>query len=249
VRTVVIVVVILALLVIVALVVLVGRRNQRRARLRERFGPEYDAAVSRGKDRRAVEQRLAELAERRETLEITDLDLGEHDRFAHRWAEVQGRFVDDPGQAVADADGLVNAVLRSRGYPVETFDDRAALVATDHQDVVERYRAAHDTYAGHLGSGSVGTEPLRQAFLQYRDVFDRLNQPASEADAPAHAPADTPGEPAPADEAPVTDEAPVAEEAPVRDEAPVAEERVEEGDRVAAVRADGAEPAPRRPEQ
>jgi hypothetical protein len=179
VRTVAIVVAVLVLLLVVALVVLAMRRNRRRALLRERFGPEYDAAVRRGQDRRSVEQRLTGLAERRDSLRIRDVDLEEHEQFTQRWAEVQGGFVDDPGQAVADADGLVNGVLRSRGYPVETFDDRAALVATDHQDVVERYRDAHDTYAEHLGTGSADTERLRQAFLSYREVFDRLNQPAS----------------------------------------------------------------------
>src|SRR5205085_832798 len=67
-----------------------------------------------------------------------------------------------------------------RGYPVESFDDRAALVATDHQDVVEGYRSAHDTFAGHLQGGSTETEALRQAFLHYREVFGRLNVPDGE---------------------------------------------------------------------
>lgn len=177
-RTAGIVVAIVVILLVVALVVLIARRNQRRARLRERFGPEYDLAVRRGKDRRAVEQRLTALAERRDNLEIHDVAVEEHQRFARQWDDVQRGFVDDPGQAVADADGLLNTVLRSRGYPVDNFDDRVALVATDHQDIVERYRDAHDTYAGHLRTGSGETERLRKAFLGYRDVFERLNQPA-----------------------------------------------------------------------
>jgi hypothetical protein len=178
VRTAGIVVAIVVILLVVALVVLIARRNQRRARLRERFGPEYDLAVRRGKDRRAVEQRLTALAERRDNLEIHDVAVEEHQRFARQWDDVQRGFVDDPGQAVADADGLLNTVLRRRGYPVDNFDDRVALVATDHQDIVERYRDAHDTYAGHLRTGSGETERLRKAFLGYRDVFERLNQPA-----------------------------------------------------------------------
>lgn len=177
-RTAGIVVAIVVILLVVALVVLFARRNQRRARLRERFGPEYDLAVRRGQDRRAVEQRLTALAERRDNLEIHDVAVEEHQRFARQWDDVQRGFVDDPGQAVADADGLLNTVLRSRGYPVDNFDDRVALVATDHQDIVERYRDAHDTYAGHLRTGSGETERLRKAFLGYRDVFERLNQPA-----------------------------------------------------------------------
>ena len=181
-KTLIIVVAILVVLLVIALVVLSGRRNARRARLRERFGPEYDQAVHRGKDRRAVEQRLETLSTRRDALDIRDVAPEEHNRFGDDWNGAQSRFVDDPGQAVADADGIVNSVLRSRGYPVESFDDRAALVATDHQDVIEGYRSAHDTYVAHLQGGSGGTEALRQAFLRYRDVFERLNQSASGGD-------------------------------------------------------------------
>jgi hypothetical protein len=222
VRTVAIVVVILVLLVIVALVVLGARRNRRRALLRERFGPEYDVAVARGKDRRAVEQRLADLAERRDSLRIRNVELEEHEGFSRRWADVQHGFVDDPGQAVADADGLINAVLRSRGYPVDNFDDRAALVATDHQDVVERYREAHDTYAGHLQTGSAEIERLRQAFLSYREVFERLNQPEGGAETAAgKRPALEPAEAPPAVAAPPA-AAPTAEPPPAAAEPPPA---------------------------
>ena len=179
-KTVAIVVIVLVVLLVIVLAVLAGRRNKRRAALRERFGPEYDLAVKRGKDRRAVEQRLEQLAQQRDRLDIRDVPAQEHVRFAQEWDAAQGRFVDDPGQAVADADGLLNSVLRSRGYPVDSFDDRAALVATDHQDVVEGYRSAHDTFAAHLQGGSTDTESLRKAFLQYREVFGRLNVPDGE---------------------------------------------------------------------
>jgi hypothetical protein len=179
-KTVAIVVVVLVVLLVIVLAVLAGRRNSRRAALRERFGPEYDLALKRGKDRRAVEQRLEQLAKQRDQLDIREVPVQEHVRLAREWDAAQSRFVDDPGQAVADADGLINSVLRSRGYPVDSFDDRAALVATDHQDVVEGYRSAHDTFAGHLQGGSTDTEALRQAFVQYREVFGRLNVPDGE---------------------------------------------------------------------
>ncbi len=181
-RNVAIVVAVLVVLVVIVLAVLAARRNKRRAALRERFGPEYDLAVKRGNDRRAVEQRLEALAQQRDRLEIHEVAPQEHVRFAREWDAAQARFVEDPGQAVADADSLVNSVLRSRGYPVDSFDDRAALVATDHQDVVEGYRAAHDTFAAHLQGGSSDTEELRQAFLHYREVFGRLNVPAGGGD-------------------------------------------------------------------
>ena len=33
--------------------------------------------------------------------------------------------------------------MRDRGYPVEDFEDRAAIISVDHPVVVERYRRAH----------------------------------------------------------------------------------------------------------
>jgi hypothetical protein len=244
VRTAGIVVAIVVILLVVALVVLIARRNQRRARLRERFGPEYDLAVRRGKDRRAVEQRLTALAERRDNLEIHDVAVEEHQRFARQWDDVQRGFVDDPGQAVADADGLLNTVLRSRGYPVDNFDDRVALVATDHQDIVERYRDAHDTYAGHLRTGSGETERLRKAFLGYRDVFERLNQPAQHergddaalpgGSTPRALPEAEAEQAEPAQAEPAQAEPAQAEQAPAEAEPPVEPQPVEPAPAVAA---------------
>jgi hypothetical protein len=244
-----IVIAVVVIALVIALVVLAARRNRRRSALRERFGPEYDEAVKRGKDRRAVEQRLEALARRRDALEIHDVEPQEHERFAQRWDAAQLRFVDDPGQAVADADALVNDVLRSRGYPVETFDDRAALVATDHQDVVEGYRRAHDTFAAHLQGGSGDTEELRQAFVAYREVFAKLNVPAEHpVDGDAHAgSADVPApavsdDAVPADARPVdavpADRAPAVREVEASAETPAERVRTEP-----EVRSSSAEPA------
>ena len=166
------VVLVLALLVVAALLVLGTRRNRRRAELRQRFGPEYDRAVAQTSDRRQAEERLQQLAHKRDTLEIRDLSPQSVAAYRERWEQTQARFVDEPGQAVADADSLVTAVMRERGYPLDDFDERAALIATDHPDVVEHYRAAHEAYARHLDAGTTAdTEDLRQAFVHYRSLF------------------------------------------------------------------------------
>ncbi len=175
------VVVALALLVVLVLVVLSIRRTRRREALRQRFGPEYDRALSTSKDRRAVEQHLQEVAERRDRLTITELAPEAAVRYRHRWEQTQARFVDEPGRAVADADALVTEVMRERGYPVEDFDDRAALVATDHPDVVQHYRAAHEAHRRHLDGGGADTEDLRQAFVHYRELFATLTRTAAAA--------------------------------------------------------------------
>ena len=54
--------------------------------------------------------------------------------------------------AVADADGLVKEVMQTRGYPMGSFDQRAADISVDHSSVVTNYRAAHDIAAREAGS-------------------------------------------------------------------------------------------------
>jgi hypothetical protein len=168
------VLVVLVVLAVVAAVAWTVMQSRRRAALQSRFGPEYDRAVAQSGDRRAAESQLAELADRRDQLDVRDLDPEVRSRYDAQWAGVQARFVDEPGQAVADADGLVTAVMRDRGYPVEDFSERAAMLSTDHADVVEHYRAAHDAHARHMQSGAADTEDLRQAFVHYRSLYGAL---------------------------------------------------------------------------
>ena len=42
--------------------------------------------------------------------------------------DVQARFVDDPREAVTEADRLVGEVMAARGYPVGDFEQRSAVV-------------------------------------------------------------------------------------------------------------------------
>ena len=75
-------------------------------------------------------------------------------RFRARWDEVQIGFVDDPRQAVRQADELVAQVMKSLA---ETFSsERASL-----EDQLEQ-----------TDSGS--TENLRVALRRYRSFFQRL---------------------------------------------------------------------------
>jgi hypothetical protein len=60
--------------------------------------------------------------------------------------------------------------MRERGYPVEDFEERAAIVSVDHPMVVERYRRAH-AVAEANASGGATTESLRHAMQDYRELF------------------------------------------------------------------------------
>ena len=83
-----------------------------------------------------------------------------------------------------DADGLIQEVMRQRGYPVDDFDTRAADLSVDHPDVVENYRAAHGIAVARE-RGKAGTDELRRAIQHYRALFDALVEQSEPVDGPS----------------------------------------------------------------
>jgi hypothetical protein len=167
-------------LVLIALALVVGAaaawfyfQQQRTHRLRQRFGPEYDHSVRALGDRHHAERELQRREERVEHLEIRPLEPEDRERFLQQWQAVQGRFVDEPRGAIAEADDLVAEVMRARGYPVADFEQRAADISVDHPAVVENYRAANEI-ARRSDRGEADTEELRQAMVHYRVLFEDL---------------------------------------------------------------------------
>jgi hypothetical protein len=47
-----------------------------------------------------------------------------------------------PGPSVQETDGLVAGLMKTRGYPMDDFQQREADVSVDHPQVVEHYRPA-----------------------------------------------------------------------------------------------------------
>lgn len=155
--------------------------DRRRSRhLQEKFGPEYGRTVSERGDRRAAESELREREEVRDRLEITPLSERQRERYAGEWQQVQSDFVDNPSAAVAEADRLVAEVMRERGYPVDDFEQQAAVVSVDHPDVVANYREGHAIYLS-FDRGDASTEDLRRALQHYRALFDELLENPAEA--------------------------------------------------------------------
>jgi FtsZ-interacting cell division protein ZipA len=157
----------------VAAIAFVTARKRRSAKLRERFGPEYDRVLQKEGDARKAEGVLEFREKRREKFTLHPLSEADKSSFDVRWREVQSRFVDDPRGAVTVADGLVTEVMQRRGYPIGEFEQRAADISVDHPVVVENYRAAH-TIALRHSSGQASTEDLRQAMVHYRALFQEL---------------------------------------------------------------------------
>jgi hypothetical protein len=163
------------LVIFVAVALYVRKRKNTTAKLRGRFGPEYERAVQQHGSERKAEAKLADRETRVEMLKIRDLDPTERERYLAQWQAAQSRFVDYPKGAVTEADELVCSLMQTRGYPVADFDQRAADISVDHPRVVENYRSAH-SIALRLGRGEASTEELRTAMVHYRSLFDELVQ-------------------------------------------------------------------------
>lgn len=76
------------------------------------------------------------------------------DRFRSRWQEVQAGFVDEPRQAVQDADGLVADLMQRL----------AATFSEERSSLESQWDSGEDA----------STEDLRVALQRYRSFFDRL---------------------------------------------------------------------------
>ena len=162
--------IVLALLVVLALF---ASRRRRSRKLREQFGPEYDRTVAEAGDRKEAESRLQERTARRQRLDVVPLDPADRDRYVEAWRQTQARFVDEPAEATREADRLITAVMRQRGYPIDDFEQRAADISVDHPQVVDDYRAAQAIASANERS-EASTEDLRQALVHYRSLFEEL---------------------------------------------------------------------------
>ena len=144
--------------------------RRRRTHLKERFGPEYDRAVTTN-GKRDAERRLADVEVKHDDLEIRPLPEPARERYLEEWRQTESRFVSDPPDAVRGAERIVLRVLQDRGYPTDGDpDERIAYVAADYPDVVQRYRHAHEMVA----AAEQSTENLRRAMVDLRMVLDEL---------------------------------------------------------------------------
>ena len=172
-----VVIVVIAIIVIGA-VAAVALSAARRRRLQQRFGPEYDRLVAEHDSRLKAEAELTQRERRVSKLDIRPLDPAARARYAQEWATIQEQFVDAPPGAVAQAQNLVVAVMRERGYPADDQDQLMADLSVEHAAFLDHYRAA-SAISEQAATGPPSTEDLRQAMIHYRSMFkDLLGEPA-----------------------------------------------------------------------
>jgi hypothetical protein len=166
------------IVIAVAAIVLVGvvwsaTRSRRTRALKDTFGREYDRTVEQAGGKRDAERELRERQKRHEQLDIRPLSAESRDRYVRQWRSTQTRFVDDPKGAVAEADMLVQSVMKERGYPTADFDRRVDEISVEHPDLVEKYRTAHGI-AQKSERDEASTEELRHSVRHYRALFAEL---------------------------------------------------------------------------
>jgi hypothetical protein len=84
----------------------------------------------------------------------TLLNREESEHFRTRWNEIQGKFVDEPREAVQQADALVTEVI---------------------EQIAQMFDNEHSSLEGQWNQGNeVSTEDLRKALKCYRSFFNRL---------------------------------------------------------------------------
>jgi hypothetical protein len=85
---------------------------------------------------------------------VSLLEDDELQSMTMRWKDIQAEFVDEPKEAVKEADALV----------AELMQRLATMFATERAELEDRW----------AGGNQVSTEDLRQGLRRYRSFFERL---------------------------------------------------------------------------
>jgi hypothetical protein len=124
-------------------------------------------------DEKKAQTELEERKKHVEALDIRPLSVSERERYLADWTAVQSKFVDEPGEAIVEADRLIMEVMQLRNYPVSDFEQRAADISVNYPALVSNYRAAR-VIANKNEQHQADTEELRQAMIYYRSLFEEL---------------------------------------------------------------------------
>lgn len=98
-------------------------------------------------------------ATRRRQPKLHDLPPESKDRYARTWMAVEAKFIEDPAEAVREADRCAVGILSERGATLH--DDRS---------VPDELKQARQAAAS--DKGRQGTEGMREAMLHYKHVVE-----------------------------------------------------------------------------
>jgi hypothetical protein len=175
-----VVVAVLVVAAVVAAVTLKRGAGPGGARLKHRFGPEYERTLaSHDGDEKAARHELAQRVQRYGDLELRTLDAGDKEQFEGRWAAIKAQFVDHPAAAVTEADRLIGGLAEKRGFPAPDSPEHTDALSVHHPHQLKGYRTAHALAGRSEAHDSKATEELRQGLLAARGMFDELMGGAS----------------------------------------------------------------------
>lgn len=142
------------------------RRRGERERLQERYGAEYERTVSEHRSTRAAVADLKEREQQHDELSLTELNDADRDLIRSSMATAQFRFVEEPAEAIGQAQRVMTETLRARGYPVEGDRDEAVrMFSVDHPQHADVVRTLLD------GRHDGNTEHMRTLFLNATKVL------------------------------------------------------------------------------
>lgn len=169
-------IIIAVVLIVVVMGLIMGpifSRNQRSKQFKDHYGSEYDHTVQAVGDEKKAQAELDKRQKHVDELNIRPLSSKERERYTADWLSVQSKFVDEPGQAIVEADRLIMEVMQVRNYPLSDFEQRVADVSVSYPGLADNYRAAREI-ALKNEQRQADTEELRRAMIYYRSLFDQL---------------------------------------------------------------------------
>ncbi|WNI15337.1 hypothetical protein [Actinacidiphila sp. ITFR-21] len=170
-----VIVAVVVVIAIVAAVTLMRGGGTGGVGLKRRFGPEYERTLAQHDgDDKATREELTERVKRYGGIERQPVDAQQRERYGQRWAEIQARFVDRPGQALQEADRLTAEVAAERGFPAADSPEHFDALSVHHPYQVQGYRQAHALTARGEADGREATEDMRQALVAARALFDEM---------------------------------------------------------------------------
>lgn len=186
------IVLVVLLIVVIAVVAAVFFTLSRRRALQQKFGDEYERLVTEHNSKSAAEKELRARERRHAELPLHELSPEAKDAYSERWQDVQALFVDEPGEAVRQADALVTEIAGDIGYPTGNDADKEAQLSVDHSRTLAAYRRAKEI-AARSAEADVDTDEARQAIVDYRELVAALlgTSPVPTAEDPARPEAPT----------------------------------------------------------